>query len=61
MNHEEAKAWLNGDRSTINIIPQEPLETWEVRIAQADSARVQQAYWVLRSYKEMEQARMFYK
>lgn len=52
MNIEEALAWLNGKRSMINIVPQDPMETWEVRIVQADAAMMQQAYWVAKAYKE---------
>lgn len=35
-----------------NIIPQEPLESWQVRIAQADAACVQEAYWVAKAHAE---------
>ncbi len=52
MTIEEAKEWLRGERSMCNIIPQEPFDTWQVRIAQADAAMAEQAYWVLRAYKE---------
>ena len=53
MDIEEAKAWLKGERSTTNIIPNDPEGmTWEVRIAQADAAMFQQAYWVLKAHKE---------
>jgi len=49
MNIDEARAWLNGERSTTNYMPQDPFETWAVRIAQADAAMIQQAYWVLKA------------
>jgi len=52
MDIEEAKAWLRGDRSMINIIPSDELDTWQLRIAQADAAMIQQAYYVLKAYKE---------
>jgi len=52
MSREEAIEWINGKRSMTNIIPQEPLETWGVRIAQADAAMTQQAYWVLKALDE---------
>ena len=52
MNYEEAVEWLEDKRSMTNIIPQEPLETWQVRIAQADAAMVEQAYWVIRAHIE---------
>ncbi len=52
MSHEEALAWLTGFRSTTNMIPPEPRETWIIRIAQADAAMTEQAYWVARAQKE---------
>ena len=53
MNYEEAIAWLNGERSMTSLISQDPLETWEVRIAQADLAMIQQAYWVVKAHQEL--------
>ena len=35
-----------------NLIPNEPFETWQVRIAQADAAMTQIAYYVLMAKKE---------
>jgi hypothetical protein len=29
-----------------------PYETWRERIARADAAMYEQAYWILRAYKE---------
>ena len=52
MTRKEAREWLDGTRSTTNYIPQDPFETWQVRIAQADAAMMEQAYWVLRIYAE---------
>ena len=52
MDIEEAKAWLNGERSTTNYMPQDPFETWNVRIAQADAAYTQQAYWIAKARAE---------
>jgi hypothetical protein len=49
---EEAIAWLKGERSSLNIIPSDPSETWTVRVAQADAAYKQQAYWLLKAHKE---------
>jgi len=43
---------LRGTRSTINIIPQDPFETWQIRIAEADAAMMQQAYWIVKAHKE---------
>ena len=52
MNYDEAVAWLKGERSMCNIIPQDPFDTWQVRIAQADAGMTQQAYFVVKAYKE---------
>ena len=52
MNLKEAQEWLAGNRSSVNIVSQDPYETWEIRIAEADAARTQQAYWIVRAYKE---------
>ena len=52
MKYEEAVEWLQGKRSMTNIISQEPFETWEVRIAEADAAMTQQAYWIVKAHKE---------
>ena len=52
MNLEEAIEWLKGKRSMTNIIPQDPFETWQVRVAEADAAMTQQAYWITRAHKE---------
>ena len=52
MEYKEAIAWLRGERSMCNIIPQDPFETWQVRIAEADAAMTQQAYWIVKAHKE---------
>jgi len=52
MTYEEAMGWLKGERSTTNMVPQHPRETWLVRIAQADAAMVQEAYWVAKAHDE---------
>lgn len=52
MNYEEAIAWLKGERSMTNIIPQHPFETWLVRIQEADAACTQQAYWIVKAQQE---------
>ena len=52
MDRIEAQAWLDGERSTVNHIPDYPPETWDVRIAQADAARTQQAYWIIRAQED---------
>jgi len=52
MNVQEAKEWLLGNRSTINMVPRDPFETWEARVATADAASVQRAYWVVKADQE---------
>ena len=52
MTVKEAHEWLNGKRSMTNLIPQDPLATWQVRIAEADAAMRQQAYWLLKAHNE---------
>jgi hypothetical protein len=52
MTYEEACAWLRGERSMTNIIPQDPIESWQVRIAQADAAMCEQAYWIAKAHKD---------
>jgi len=52
MNKKEAIFWLKGELSSTNIIPRDPYETWEVRIAECDAARTQQAYWILKAHSE---------
>ena len=52
MKLEEALGWLLGERSMTNLIPRDPFETWQVRIAQADAAMVQQAYYVAKFHRE---------
>ena len=52
MTPEEAKEWLEGNRSTCNqfdFIDQ----VSHVLTAQADAARTQQAYWVIKAFKEL--------
>lgn len=50
---QEAYAWMNGERSMTNIIPQDPFDTWQVRIAQADAAMTEQAYWIIKGNQEV--------
>jgi hypothetical protein len=52
MTYEEACAWLRGERSMANIIPQDPFETWQGRISQADAAQTEQAYWIAKAHKD---------
>jgi len=52
MTKQEAIEWLEGNNSTLNCIPRDPIDSWQVRIAQADAAYVQQAYWILKAHSE---------
>jgi len=52
MNIHEAKEWLLGNRSSVNTLTQDPMETWETRIAATDAAMVQQAYWIAKAHQE---------
>lgn len=52
MSLEEALAWLRGERSMTNVVPQAPFETWQERIARADAAMTEQAYWTVRAHRE---------
>lgn len=52
MTLSEAIEWLKGNRSMINIIPQHPFETWQVRIAEADANMIKQAYYIVKAHKE---------
>jgi len=55
MDLKEALEWLNGTRSMTNMIPQDPHETWQVRIAEADAAMVKQAYWIIKAHEDFEE------
>lgn len=52
MSKDEAIAWLTGQRSVTNMMHSEPRETLPIRIAEADAAMMQQAYYVLKAYSE---------
>ncbi|KKN10552.1 hypothetical protein LCGC14_1035400 [marine sediment metagenome] len=52
MTYKEAVDWLKGNRSMTNIIPQDPFETWQVRIAAVDASMTQQAYWIVKAYND---------
>lgn len=52
MTPDEAREWLRGNRSTCNNVPQDPFETWCVRIAETDAAMMKQAYYVLKAHKD---------
>ena len=52
MTHEEAVEWLRGNKSWVNLIPNEPIDTRDGRVAQADAFTTQQAYWIVRAKKE---------
>ncbi len=52
MDYEEGLAWLNGERSTVNMLQLPNDEQSHVRVAQADAAMMEQAYWIVRAHKE---------
>lgn len=52
MTKEEAIEWIKGTKDMGGLITQVPYETWNVRTEQANAAKLQQAYYVLKSYKE---------
>ena len=52
MTEKEALEWMEGKRSMTNIIDPEPYGTWQVRIAQADAAMIQQAYLINKYHTE---------
>jgi hypothetical protein len=52
MTKTEALEWIRGERSWTNVVPPDPYDTWQARIAFADAASVQRAYWVLRAHAE---------
>ena len=35
-----------------NIISVDPFATWQTRTAEADAAKTQQAYWIVRAHEE---------
>jgi len=57
MKHEEAIAWIKGERSGVNMIPQYPIETFDVRVAQYDAAWTEKAYWILRAHQDLHDFR----
>lgn len=52
MNFDEAQEWLTGKRSMVNSVPQYPIETYQERVAAADAAMTQMAYWVAKAHSE---------
>ena len=52
MDFEESQEWLTGKRSMVNSVPQYPIETWQERVATADCAMTQVAYWVAKAHSE---------
>ena len=48
MTLDEAKAWASNQRSCCSHIVTDPIETHTERIARADAAMLEQAYWILR-------------
>jgi len=54
MDYQEAIEWMEGIRDMSNLVQQEPHETWNVRVEQANAAKMEQAYWFLRYHKELK-------
>ena len=54
MTLDEAIAWLTDKRSMCNVIPQDPFDTWQVRIAQADAAMMHQAYLIVHASEQLD-------
>lgn len=52
MTEDEAKEWIRGERSMTNLLSSCDPNLWQVQIAVADAAMMQQAYLVLKAYKE---------
>jgi len=50
MNYEEALEWLAGKRSMCNSFGSD--DESHARLAEADAGCTQQAYWIIKSYKE---------
>ena len=44
--------WINGKRDMCNIVDNHPMETREERVERANAAMKEQAYWVIRAYRE---------
>ena len=57
MTIREAEDWLEGNRSMGNMIPANDFDTWQVRVAQADAAMMQQAYYIVKAAREKEGAK----
>ncbi len=52
MNLGEALAWLNGERSTVNVAGGESPWDSQERATRMDAAMTEQAYWIVRAHKE---------
>ena len=50
MKYEEAIEWLEGKRSKCNSFGSD--DESHARLAEADAGCTQQAYWIIKSYKE---------
>ena len=60
MDHEEAKAWLKGERSTVNYAGGDSPQDSQERATRMDAAMTEQAYWVVRSQSlERNEPRVF--
>ncbi len=52
MKYEEALAWLNGERSTVNYAGGESPWDSQERATRMDTALTEQAYWIVRAHNE---------
>ncbi len=52
MTYEEALAWLQGERSTINYTEAPTPQESRVNAAKQDASMTKQAYWIVRAHKE---------
>ena len=52
MNPAEAIEWLKGNRNTAQMLHKQGDDSHILMAAQADAARIQQAYYILKAHKE---------
>lgn len=52
MTHQEAIEWLSGTRSMECAIPEAPIDTYAVRVAQADAAMIVTAFFILKAHAD---------
>ena len=52
MDLEEALAWLQGKRSTLNYTNAPTPQESRINAAKQDASMTEQAYWIVRAHKE---------